>query len=106
MTLKRWVLGKTGGRKPNARDDARSHVTPAFSGETVAGHDVHEPTMGGAAHRDAPRGGVAHLGPYALLIGAIRDELERFVTHELRLHLAIAERDRYVLTSIEVACEG
>ena len=28
-----------------------------------------------------------------------------FVASQLRLHLAIAERDRYVLTSIEVACE-
>ena len=106
MTLKRWVLGKAGGRKSSARGDVRSHVTPSFSGEPVAGNDVHEPTIGAAGHRDALRGGVAHLGPYASLIGAIRDELERFVNDELRLHLAIAERDRYVLTSIEVDCEG
>jgi pSer/pThr/pTyr-binding forkhead associated (FHA) protein len=105
MTLKRWVLGKTGGRKPAARGDVRSHVTPSFTGELAAGNGVHEPTMG-AANRDVLRGGVAHLGPYAPLIGAIRDELERFVIDELRLHLAIAERDRYVLTSIEVDCEG
>ena len=45
-------------------------------------------------------------GPYAPLIGAIRDELEHFVTDELRLHLTIAEHDRYVLTSIDVDCEG
>jgi pSer/pThr/pTyr-binding forkhead associated (FHA) protein len=105
MTLKRWVLGKTGGRKPSARGDVRSHVTPSFTGQPVAGNDVREPTMGAAGHRDALRGGVAHLGPYAPLIGAIRNELERFVSDELRLHLAIAERDRYVLTSIEVDCE-
>jgi pSer/pThr/pTyr-binding forkhead associated (FHA) protein len=106
MTLKRWVLGKAGARKPNARGDVGSHVTPSFHGEPVAGDDVREPTIGAAGHRDALRGGVAHLGPYAPLIGAIRDELERFVSDELRLHLAIAERDRYVLTSIEVDCEG
>jgi pSer/pThr/pTyr-binding forkhead associated (FHA) protein len=45
---------------------------------------------------------VPHLGPYAPLIAAIRDELQGFVVSHLRLHLAIAERDRYLLTSIEV----
>jgi pSer/pThr/pTyr-binding forkhead associated (FHA) protein len=44
----------------------------------------------------------ARLGPYAPLIAAIREELEHFVVSQLRLHLAIAERDRYRLTSIEV----
>ena len=106
MTLKRWVLGKTGGRKRSARADVRSRVTPSVSGEPVAGGDLREPTIGAASNRDAIRHGVAHLGPYAPLIGAIRDELERFVTNELRLHLAIAEHDRYVLTSIDVSCEG
>jgi pSer/pThr/pTyr-binding forkhead associated (FHA) protein len=48
---------------------------------------------------------VETLGPYRDLIRAIRDELEHFVTTQLRLHLAIAERDRYVLTSVEVECE-
>ena len=106
MTLKRWVLGKTGGRKRSAHVDVRSRVTPSLSGEPVAGRDIQEPTIGAASNRDAMREGVAHLGPYAPLIGAIRDELERFVTDELRLHLTIAERDRYVLTSIDVDCEG
>ena len=106
MTLKRWVLGKTGGRKRSARADMRSRVTPSLSGEPVAGGDVPEPMIGAASNRDAIRQGVAHLGPYAPLIAAIRDELERFVTNELRLHLAIAEHDRYVLTSIDVGCEG
>src|SRR6476469_7263035 len=106
MTLKRWVLGKTGGRKRSARADVRSRVTPSLSGEPVAGGDLREPTIGAASNRDAIRHGVAHLGPYAPLIGAIRDELERFVTDELRLHLTIAEHDRYVLTSIDVDCEG
>ena len=45
------------------------------------------------AARETPE----HLGPYAALIGAIREELEHFVASQLRLHLAIAERDRYVL---------
>ena len=50
------------------------------------------------------RPGPEHLGAYAPLIGAIRDELEHFVSSQLRLHLAIAERDRYLLTSIGVEC--
>lgn len=45
-----------------------------------------------------------HLGPYAPLIVAIRDELERFVAAQVRLHLAFAEHDRFLLTSIEVRC--
>ena len=45
-----------------------------------------------------------HLGRYEPLVAAVREELEQFVTNELRLHLAIAERDRYLLTSIEVEC--
>jgi hypothetical protein len=53
-----------------------------------------------------PADAQVHLGPYAPLIGAIREELEQFVTNQLRLHLAIAERDRYVLSSIEVECES
>ena len=48
---------------------------------------------------------VENLGPYRTLIGAIREELEHFVTTQLRLHLAIAERDRYVLASVEVECD-
>ena len=45
-----------------------------------------------------------HLGPYGPLITAIRQELEHFVTDRVRLHLAIADRDRFLLTSIGVRC--
>jgi pSer/pThr/pTyr-binding forkhead associated (FHA) protein len=47
-----------------------------------------------------------HLGDYAPLIDAVRQELEHFIVSQLRLHLAIADRDRYVLTSIAVHCQG
>jgi pSer/pThr/pTyr-binding forkhead associated (FHA) protein len=60
-----------------------------------------EPTLRGVPEA-AP--GPEHLGAYAPLVTAIRDELEHFVSSQLRLHLAIAERDRYLLTSIEVEC--
>jgi pSer/pThr/pTyr-binding forkhead associated (FHA) protein len=45
-----------------------------------------------------------HLGAYGPLIGAIRDELEHFVAAHVRLHVVIADRDRFVLTSIGVRC--
>ena len=73
--------------------------------------------IGGGADLDPPGSGFSrfgkravrpaepvHLGPYAPLIGAIREELEQFAANQLRLHLAIAERDRYVLSSVEVEC--
>jgi hypothetical protein len=47
-----------------------------------------------------------HLGQYGSLVKAMRDELEGFVANDLRRHLAIAERDRYVLTSIHVDSTG
>ncbi len=57
---------------------------------TNAGHDV------------LPR--PQHLGAYAPLVAAMREELEQFVASHVRMHLAIAEHDRYLLTSIEVEC--
>src|SRR4029077_12935031 len=82
----------------SAAEAERRRVAPSL-GEGIAEDDGREPRL-----RDAHGRHAAHLGPYAPLISAIRDELEHFATSELRLHLAIAERDRYVLTSIEVDC--
>src|SRR5678816_2737176 len=39
-------------------------------------------------------------------IGAVRDELEHFVASHVRLHVVIAERDRFLLTSIGVRSPG
>src|SRR4051794_37654188 len=101
MMLKRWMLGKaieTEKRKARLR-------TPTIGG----GAPLVDPREPGFS-RFGRRGGMAeepvHLGPYAPLIGAIREELEQFAANQLRLHLAIAERDRYVLSSIEIECEG
>src|SRR3954452_19520849 len=103
MTVKRWML-----RKVNAADKgaSRSHA-PAAKAVGAAAGDEHEPSLGSFGGRLASMAQEAeHLGPYASLIAAIREELEQFATSQLRLHLAIAERDRYVLASIEVECEG
>src|SRR6185295_16773790 len=96
MSMKGWLLGKVHGPGQDGR------VAPSLHCDPGAALDAAAPPAGDAERRGAN----AHLGPYAPLIGAIRDELEQFVERQLRLHLAIAERDRYVLSSIEVAVEG
>ena len=102
MSVKRWVLGKVHGSPAAGR-----RVAPSVRGELPEGSDAREPMVGDGAERaDGGRGTIAHLGPYAPLIAAIREELEHFVESHVRLHLAIAERDRYVLTSIDVDCEA
>jgi pSer/pThr/pTyr-binding forkhead associated (FHA) protein len=92
MKLKNWMVGKVnrvgdpGPREPQA--------------------EVREPRMNAIVkQRGTVPQDVESLGPYRALIGAIREELEHFVTTQLRLHLAIAERDRYVLTSVEIECD-
>src|SRR5262249_3399625 len=101
MTLKGWMLRKVnvmGSR--SGRDD--SPRAAAIHGAP----DEREPSVGKfAEHRTLPQN-AEHLGLYGPLIGAIREELEHFVTSQVRLHLAIAQRDRYVLTSIEIDCRG
>lgn len=86
--LKRWILH-------------RMHRMNAVVGRPDL--PQREPSLRSEA-REEP--GPTHLGVYAPLIAAIRDELEHFVASALRLHLAIAERDRYLLTSIDVECVG
>jgi pSer/pThr/pTyr-binding forkhead associated (FHA) protein len=93
MSLKRWVLGKVQG------GDMRG-------GERFTEDEGREPVIGAVPDEDARGSVIAHLGPYAPLISAIRDELEQFVETQLRLHLAIAERDRYVLASIDVESQA
>jgi pSer/pThr/pTyr-binding forkhead associated (FHA) protein len=95
MSVKSWVLGRVhriGGVA--ARGDLPERDTaPAFLQEHASSAAAPvEPVLSD------------HLGAYAALIGAVRDELEHFVTSHVRLHLAIADRDRFVLTSIGVHC--
>ena len=87
--------------RPRADLDAPSSPAPsagappprAERGKRVA---AREPTLASAEH----------LGAYAPLIDAIRDELEHFVASHVRLHLAIAERDRFLLTAVGIGCEA
>src|SRR4029453_18387454 len=102
MALKTWILQRMNriGRTDLPQRASRGGPMPGGTGA-----EPREPSLRGMpeTHQPAPPG-PEHLGAYGPLIGAIRDELEHFVASELRLHLAIAERDRYVLTSIEVDC--
>jgi len=97
MSLKRWML--SGMNRVFTRADLPSRDAASHAGDDARNEPVLRPAP--------PRAGrVEHLGRYGPLIGAIRTELEEFVASQLRLHLAIAERDRYLLTSIEVESTG
>jgi pSer/pThr/pTyr-binding forkhead associated (FHA) protein len=97
MSLKKWVVGKVNG---NGSASAR-RVAPSLGEQPRA----EEPSLV-RSDRRGTQWQAAHLGPYAPLIGAIREALEHFAASQVRLHLAIAEHDRYVLTSIEVESDG
>ena len=103
MAVKRWMLGKMNA---GGRHDRTSHAHDAARGDAPGAARLREPSVGVFEHGAGPIDEAEHLGPYTTLIGAIRSELEQFATSQLRLHLAIAERDRYLLTSIELECEG
>lgn len=93
MSLKSWLLHRV-----NRADGllARGDLPPREP-------TIHEPAP--AVHpADAALANAEHLGAYAALIGAIRNELEHFVVSQLRLHLAIADHDRFLLTAIGVRC--
>jgi pSer/pThr/pTyr-binding forkhead associated (FHA) protein len=99
MSIKSWVLGRVhqmGGLA--GRADLPGHSSAA---EPSPGSN--SPHASPPAH-EAPLTSAEHLGAYGSLIGAIRDELEHFVASHVRLHLAIADRDRFVLTAIDVHC--
>ena len=105
MSLKNWILQKMNGLSTRA-DLPRSPVlrAGAVASPAVIRRNATRASLGTAPGRAAPA--TPDLGPYAPLISAIREDLEHFVVSYLRLHLAIAERDRYVLTSIDVRATG
>ena len=100
MSVKSWVLERAHRINGLA---ARNDLPPR---EPAADGSAPPATRSGsqANAADAVLAKAEHLGAYAGLIGAIRDELEHFVASHVRLHLAIAERDRFLLTSIDVHC--
>ena len=102
MTVKSWVLDRA--HRINGLV-ARGDLPPRDPVPGVASAAAARGGNGLSAHAsDAVLAKAEHLGAYASLIGAIRDELEHFVASHVHLHLAIAERDRFLLTSITVQC--
>ena len=101
MPFKNWILQRMHRMNAIAGRPDLVHRTS----RTSLGTEAREPSLRGVPESHDPGSpGPQHLGAYAPLIGAIRGELEHFVSSQLRLHLAIAERDRYLLTSIDVEC--
>ncbi|HEX4234832.1 MAG TPA: FHA domain-containing protein [Caldimonas sp.] len=103
MTMKSWVLHRVQGLGGVA---GRGDLPPRERGREPDLDVDSPPTHGDSAvAADALRPG-ADLGVYAPLINAVRDELEHFVVSHVRLHVVIADRDRFLLTSIGVRSPG
>ena len=99
MSIKSWVLGRVhqiGGLA------GRADLPATEPGGEAA---VPRPALRSNEREAASLPSIEHLGAYGALIGAVRDELEHFVASHVRLHLAIADRDRFLLTSISVRCQ-
>ncbi|MCE9660393.1 MAG: FHA domain-containing protein [Burkholderiales bacterium] len=110
MSLKNWILHgvhrmnglAARGDLPESSADAHAPSPAASSTPSRAAADRGRRFAG----REPTLASAEHLGAYAPLIDAIRDELEHFVASHVRLHLAIAERDRFLLTAIGIGCEA
>ena len=102
MSVKSWVLERAHRINSLAARNDLPPREPAADGSAPPATRSGSGAPANAA--DAVLAKAEHLGAYAGLIGAIRDELEHFVASHVRLHLAIAERDRFLLTSIDVHC--
>jgi len=112
MSLKSWVLDHVHRMSGLAGRPDLPPREPGFE----PGRGAFEPGRAAIEPRIEPREespwvattelltDVEHLGAYGPLIAAIRDELEHFVASHVRLHVVIADRDRFVLTSIGVRC--
>jgi pSer/pThr/pTyr-binding forkhead associated (FHA) protein len=101
MSMKSWVLhrvhgiGSAAGRADLAPRGASRGREPDLRADTER-HD------GAGAPAEPLLVDADSLGAYAPLIGALRDELEHFVAGQVRLHVVIADRDRFVLTALGV----
>jgi hypothetical protein len=96
MSLKSWMLDRVHRIRPLY---ARVDLPPREPQLMSAGASSLPPSG-----PDSGLSNVDHLGSYGTLVTAIREELEHFVAEHVRLHLAIADRDRFLLTSIGVRC--
>jgi hypothetical protein len=103
MSFKTFLLGRMN------RAFGRSDLPPYESASHTVGDAsvaLDDPPYARPVAHGRAAVGLEHLGAYRPLVAAIREELTRFVATDLRLHLAIAERDRYVLTAIRIDSVG
>src|SRR5258707_4544465 len=101
MPLKGWVLNKV--NRLVRRVDLPPRASPLGRAVMRRATEPRAPGVRANNNQDAqlrPQ----HLGAYAPLVAAMREELEHCVTSHVRMHLAIAEHDRYLLSSIEIDC--
>jgi pSer/pThr/pTyr-binding forkhead associated (FHA) protein len=107
MSMKSWVLhrvqglGEATGRAdlPSRKATREPGPDPDLDRDT----DTH---AGNAAPGEPLPPSAEDLGAYSPLIGAVRDELEHFVASHVRLHVVIADRDRFMLTAVGVRSPG
>ncbi|HEY2819063.1 MAG TPA: FHA domain-containing protein [Casimicrobiaceae bacterium] len=104
MAIKGWVINRV--NRLFTRVDLPPRATPFGEAVMRRTRDQRTPNIRGGGKHDALSGSQQHLGAYAPLVAAMRQELEHFVASHVRMHLAIAEKDRYLLTSIAVDCAG
>jgi pSer/pThr/pTyr-binding forkhead associated (FHA) protein len=105
MSMKSWVLHRVQGAGAAAgRADLPPRRAPRERGP---GPDLDTDAHAGDAAPGGPLPSSAEdLGAYAPLVGAVRDELEHFVASHVRLHVVIADRDRFMLTAVGVRSPG
>jgi hypothetical protein len=104
MSLKNWILH--GVHRMNGRPDLPPREPTAEPVPAGAGTPLARAARAGRTGREPTLGSADNLGLYTPLIDAIRDELAHFIVSQVRLHLAIADRDRFLLASIGVGCDG
>lgn len=104
MSVKSWVHG--GVQRINglvSRSDLPPRE-PAFEPSAARPGPDGAAMLPRSASGEAVLAPAAPLGAYAGLVAALRDELEHFVASHVRLHLAIADRDRFLLSALSVRC--
>src|SRR5947207_5165719 len=104
MALKGWVINRV--NRLFTRVDLPPRATPLGEAVMRRTRDQKMPGVRNGGQPEILAGSQQHLGAYAPLVAAMRHELEHFVASHVRMHLAIAEKDRYLLTSVAVDCVG
>ena len=106
MSMKSWVLHRVQGARRSRRPRRPRAAQGAARARAGSRSDDTDTRPGDAAPGGPLPPSPEDLGAYAPLIGAVRDELEHFVASHVRLHVVIADRDRFMLTAVGVRSPG